>query len=134
MGRYQGAQRKGGTGMKQTLKVNNMPPSLTKYRNMHYQVINNQKQEWESIIGWLVKEQKIQPMQQIKMTYEFYFRNRTEHDPDNYACCAKFINDGLVKAVVLPRDNFVHIKEFTVKQGGVCKQPYILIHMEEVSA
>lgn len=121
-------------GITQTIRVNNMPPNLNVYRNMHYQELNKAKKEWERIIFWLVKEQKIQPVTKIRQTYEFWFKNKGEHDPDNYACCAKFINDGLVSAGILPRDNFDHIQSFTVEQGGISKQPYILIHMEEVSA
>jgi hypothetical protein len=120
--------------VKQILKVDGMPPSLTKYRNMHYQELNNIKKSWEEDVKLLVLEQKIKPMQRIDMTYEFYFLSNVEHDPDNYACCAKFINDGLVNAGILPRDNFKHIREFKVRQGGVSKKPYILITMEEVSA
>lgn len=120
--------------MIQTLKVHNMPPNLNKYRNMHYRELDKQKKEWETVVYWLVKEQKIKPFTKpIRQVYEFYFKDRREHDPDNYACCAKFINDGLVNAGILSRDNFDHIEEFTVRQGGISKQPYILVRMEEVA-
>jgi hypothetical protein len=121
--------------MIQTLRVNNMPPNLNEYRNLHFRTLDKQKKEWEQIVGWLVKEQKIKPFSKpIKQTYRFWFKTKNEHDPDNYACCAKFINDGLVSAGIFPRDNFDHIPSFTVEQGGFDKQPYILIEMEEVSA
>lgn len=119
--------------MRQTLRVNNIPPNLNIYRNMHHYALDKEKKEWETTVGWLVKEQKIKPHQKpIRQVYEFYFKDKREHDPDNYACCAKFINDGLVSAGVLARDNFAHINEFTVRQGGISKQPYILVHLEEV--
>lgn len=117
----------------QTLRVNNIPPNLNKYRNMHYQELDRQKKEWADVVFWLVKEQKLKPFTRpIKQTYEFWFKTTNEHDPDNAACCAKFLNDGLVAAGILKNDNFDHIVEFTVKQGGVDKKPYILITMEEV--
>lgn len=109
-----------------------MPPNLNVYRNMHYRELDKQKKEWANIIKLLVLKQKIQPVAQINQTYEFFFKDKREHDPDNYACCAKFINDGLVAAGVLERDNFGIIHEFTVKQGGFSKQPYILVHLDEV--
>lgn len=115
--------------MTQTIRINNMPPNLNKYRNMHHYQLDKAKKEWAQIIGWIVKEQKIKPMERIHQTYEFWFKDKREHDPDNYACCAKFINDGLVDAGILPRDNFDHIPTLTVKQGGISKQPYILVHM-----
>lgn len=121
--------------MNQVLRVNNMPPNLNEYRNMHYRTLDKQKKEWETIVGWLVKEQKIHPVTgPIRQIYRFWFKDKREHDPDNYACCAKFINDGLVSAGILPRDNFEHIPSFTVEQGGISKQPYILIHLQEVPA
>ena len=119
--------------MNQVLRVDNMPPNLNVYRNMHYRALDKEKKEWERVVGWLVKEQQIKPVGKIRQTYEFWFKDRREHDPDNYACCAKFINDGLVSAGVLQRDNFDHIETLTVKQGGISKQPYILVHMEEIA-
>ena len=117
----------------QTLRVDNMPPNLNVYRNMHYRDLNKQKKQWEAIVRVLVRTQKIQPMSKIRQRYEFWFKDAREHDPDNYACCAKFINDGLVSAGILPRDNFNHIPSLTVEQGGISKQPYILVHMEEIA-
>lgn len=119
--------------MIQTLIVNNMPPNLNEYRNLHYRELDKQKKEWATIIGWLVKEQKLKPVSgPIQQTYRFWFKDKREHDPDNYACCAKFINDGLVAAGILPRDNFDHIPKFSVEQGGISKKPYIEIEMEEL--
>lgn len=119
--------------MNQTIRINNMPPNLNEYRNMHYYKLDSEKKHWEQTIRFIVKEQKIAPVTKIRQTYEFWFKDKREHDPDNYACCAKFINDGLVSAGIIPRDNFDHIEQLTVRQGGVSKQPYILIHMEEIA-
>lgn len=119
--------------MRQIFRVDNMPPNLNVYRNMHYRDLDKEKKMWERIVKVLVKQQKIKPVTKINQTYEFWFKDKREHDPDNYACCAKFINDGLVSAGVLQRDNFDHIETFTVKQGGISKLPYILIHLEEIA-
>lgn len=118
--------------MMQTIHIDGMPPNLNVFRNMHYREKNKQKKRWAGIVQQLVIEQQIQPMSKIHMRYEFWFKDKREHDPDNYACCAKFINDGLVDCGVLLRDNFDHIKSLTVCQGGINKRPYILIHMDEV--
>lgn len=120
--------------MIQTLRVNDIPSSLNKYRNMDYHSLDKEKKEWERVVHWLVKEQKLQPFTKpIKQTYSFWFQDKRVHDPDNYACCAKFLNDGIVKAGILQNDSFDHIVELTIKQGGISKKPYILIHMEEVN-
>lgn len=118
--------------MNQILRVDGMPPNLNVYRNLHYFELNKQKKHWSDVVAALVKEQDIKPMKRIHQRYEFWFRDKREHDPDNYSCCAKFLQDGLVDAGILPRDNFDVIKSFTVNQGGISKRPYILIHMEEV--
>ena len=120
--------------MRQTLKIVDMPPNLNEYRNMHYRKLDKLKKEWAVKVRAQALIQGIQPVDIIHQTYEFYFKDRREHDPDNYACCAKFINDGLVACGILPRDNFNVIKEFIVKQGGICPEPYILIHLQEVGA
>lgn len=120
--------------MIQTLTVNNFPPTQNELRRMHFREQAKKKLEWEGIVGWLVKQQKIQPVEKAMITYEFYFKNERRRDPDNYAACAKAIQDGLVKAGILPDDNFNHVPELTIRQGGVSKQPYILVILDEVSA
>jgi hypothetical protein len=118
--------------LNQVLRIDGeLPPNLNKYRNLHYMALDKQKKQWAKIIKTLVQEQQIEPMTRIHQRYEFWFKDRREHDPDNYACCAKFINDGLVDAGILPRDNFEVIVSLTVNQGGISKRPYILIHMTE---
>jgi Holliday junction resolvase RusA-like endonuclease len=96
---------------------------------MHFQNIAKEKLEWERIVGWCVKEQKIEPVEKANITYEFWFKDKKRRDPDNYAASAKMLQDGLVKAGILPDDNFNHVPELTIKQGGISKQPYILIHL-----
>ncbi len=120
-------------GISQTLRVTDIPPNLNVYRNMHYFKLDKEKKKWEVLVHRWIAEQDIVPMQQIHMVYEFWFKTNIEHDPDNYACCAKFINDGIVSAGILPRDNFKHIKSLTVVEGGICKQPYILVHLREIT-
>lgn len=115
----------------QVIRINNMPPNLNVYRNLHFRTLDKEKKEWAKIVKMIVLEQKIKPMERIHQVYEFFFKDKREHDPDNYACCAKFLNDGLVGAGILPRDNFDHIVTLTIKQGGISAQPYILIHMME---
>lgn len=77
-----------------------------------------------------IEENNIKPMKYAKITMKFWFRDKRRHDPDNYAVCAKFIFDGIVKAGILKDDTFEEIHSFTVMQGGINKQPYILVEME----
>ena len=120
--------------MEQTLRVEGIPPNLNEYRRIHFRTIAKKKIEWAQQIKQHLLEQGISPMNKIIQRYEFFFRDKRDHDPDNYSCCAKFINDSLVENGIIPNDNFDHIIHFTVSQGGFSKRPYILIHMTEVSA
>ncbi|CAH1205715.1 hypothetical protein PAECIP111893_02400 [Paenibacillus plantiphilus] len=119
--------------MNQTIRVNNIPPTLNEVRRMHYQQISKDKKEWERIIGWIVKEQKIAPVTgPVIMTYEFFFRDNKKRDPDGYGFSAKYIQDGLVKAGILQDDSFKHVPELRIKLGGKSSQRHILVHLEAV--
>lgn len=118
--------------MMQIIHIDGMPPNLNKYRNMHFHALDKEKKQWEKVIAALVQEQQIQPMTKIHMRYEFWFKDKRRRDADNYSCCAKFIQDGLVDAGILQDDDFEHVVSLTVCQGGISKRPHILIHMEDV--
>lgn len=122
--------------MIQTLTLHGpMPPHLSKYRNMHFFALNNEKKKWHDLVWKEVHHQGITPIKtRIKMTYVFFFPTRARHDPDNYACVAKFINDALVDNGVLIDDSFQFISEFKVVQGGNSKPGRIEIIMEEEKA
>ena len=120
--------------MHQTIRINNIPPTQNELRRMHYHQVASEKKEWERIVSIIVREQKIQPVDQVKVTYEFCFKDKKRRDPDNYAASAKMLQDGLVKAGILPDDNFNHVHELTIKRGETNKHPHILIHLLEVSA
>lgn len=118
----------------QTLRVNNLPPTLNEIRRLHFQQVAREKKEWKHIVGWLVKEQKIKPVSgPVIVTYEFYFKDSRKHDPDNYSASAKFLQDGLVESGILSDDSFGPVVELRLKQGGIDKQPYILVKLEEVN-
>lgn len=118
--------------MIQTLRIEGIPMNLNTYRNAHFHLLNKEKHLWEQAVGVAVKQQGIQPLVRCKVTMEFYFKDKRRHDPDNYACCAKFILDGMVKAGILTDDNFEVIEMLSVKQGGISKKPYLLIEIEGI--
>lgn len=118
----------------QTLRINGIPMSLNVYRNAHYYQLNKEKETWEKVVAVSVKEQQIKKVERCRITFEFYFKDKRKHDPDNYSASAKFLLDGMVKAGVLDDDNFSVIEELSLKQGGICKEPYILIHLEDADA
>lgn len=118
----------------QTLRINGIPMSLNVYRNAHYYQLNKEKETWEKVVAVSVQEQQIKKVERCRITFEFYFKDKRKHDPDNYSASAKFLLDGMVKAGVLDDDNFSVIEELSLKQGGISKEPYILIHLEDSDA
>lgn len=116
--------------MIQKLRIEGIPMALNKYRNAHYFQLNKEKQDWERIVAVAVKQQGIVSVKRCTIEMEFYFKDKRRHDPDNYACCAKFILDGMVKAGILTDDNFEIIEMLSVKQGGISKKPYLIIEIE----
>jgi len=119
--------------MRQTIRIEGIPPNLNITRNLHHYKSNSEKRMWSDVVALLVKQQAIKPVTKVKQTFEFYFQDKRRHDPDNYAACAKWINDGLVNAGILPDDNFTYIESLTIEQGGFSKQPYVLVHLLDVS-
>lgn len=119
--------------MNQTLKVHGIPPSQNELKRMHYMKIHNEKMKWEHVVKVLVMEQKIKPVDKVIVTYEFWFKTNQRRDADNYAACAKMLQDGLVKAKILTDDNFNIVKELRIKHGGVSDKPYVLIHLEDAA-
>jgi Holliday junction resolvase RusA-like endonuclease len=117
--------------MKQTLIVDELPMNLNVYRNCHYYKSNNEKIKWEHKMKALVEEQDIKPVKRAVVRFTFYFKGKRRRDPDNYAACAKFIFDGLVKANILQDDNFDFIPSFIVKFGGYLqkRESYIKIDL-----
>ncbi|CAB4128305.1 hypothetical protein UFOVP103_34 [uncultured Caudovirales phage] len=107
--------------------------NLNTFRNAHYFQLNKEKIEWEKIVSVAVNQQNIIPVDRCNITMEFYFKDKRRRDPDNYACCAKFILDGLVKSKIMQDDNFAVVESLTVKQGGINKKPYINILLEELN-
>lgn len=120
--------------MRQEFKIFGIPMNLNEYRNAHFQVLNQQKKMWERLTIAESIAQKIQPVKRCQLTIHYFFKDRRKHDPDNYAASLKFILDGLVKAKILPDDNFDVIDSITIRQGGIDKKPYLIIQMDEIDA
>lgn len=122
--------------MNQVMMVEGIPPNLNKYRNMHFHALDKEKKAWGRKVQSLVLHQRLKPIKgSIVMTYRFFFRTNARHDPDNYACCAKFINDALVENGILTDDSFEFIKELRIVEGGIAgvkRGGFIEVWMEEI--
>ena len=116
--------------MKQTLILQGMPMSLNPFRNAHYRELHKEKQVWELIVRNEAKLQGLKPMQEVNIVAWFHFKDKRDHDPDNYAACLKPIMDGLVKAGIIPDDSFKYVKDLRIREGKFEKRAYITLEME----
>lgn len=97
------------------ITIPDIPPSNNKYMGrgskatqaFTYQA---EKKKWQSVIGWLVREQKWaqNPFKKAVVEITYYFKDKRRRDPDNYS--GKFILDSLVRAGVLQDDSFGNIE------------------------
>ena len=116
----------------QILRIDGIPPTQNEFRRMHHFEIAKRKKDWEDIVMMEVKRQSIQKVDKVKMRYVFHFANNRRRDSDNYATSCKFIQDGLVKAGILPDDDFEHVLELSIGRGWNAKKPYIEIEMVDI--
>jgi Holliday junction resolvase RusA-like endonuclease len=116
----------------QILRIEGIPPTQNEFRRMHHFEIAKRKKEWEEIVRMEVKRQSIEKVEKVIMTYFFHFADNRKRDADNYATSCKFIQDGLVKAGILPDDDFEHVLELSIGRGWNAKKPYIEIEMVDI--
>lgn len=116
----------------QSLKLLGIPPTLNEVRRMHYQVQAKEKKKWEKIVMIESKVQKLQPVENpVIVTYRFHFVDARIRDPDGYAYSAKACQDGLVKAGILPDDNFKIVKELRIAEGERRKVAGITVEIRD---
>lgn len=116
----------------QKLVLLGIPMNLNVYRNAHFFTLNQEKNKWETMVYLSCREQNIKPVEQCHITFEFCFSDRRKHDPDNYALCAKFLLDGLVKAGVLSDDNFDVVQSMTVRRGEPQERKQVIVWIKEI--
>lgn len=68
---------------------------------------NTIKQKYKSFAEWLARYYNLDGLnlEQLKITYDFYFDSNRSRDIDNYGLTNKLLLDGFVSAKVLPDDN-----------------------------
>lgn len=118
---------------KLTLIVNNIPPSLNVIERMHHIKRNKMKSEWEWIVGWEAKIQKIipsSPYKKCKVRLIYHFRDDRGRDPDNYN--GKWTIDGMKKIGILANDTFDNV-DLKAEKGSVDrKNPHMEITIERM--
>ncbi|MCR8633463.1 hypothetical protein [Paenibacillus radicis (ex Xue et al. 2023)] len=113
------------------LKINSIPPSLNVIERMYRFKRQKAKDEWESLVGWEAKLQKIIPNQAIqkcKVRLIYHFIDNRGRDPDNYN--GKWTLDGLRKIGIIANDTFKHVDLKAVLGEVDRKNPHMEVIIE----
>jgi Holliday junction resolvase RusA-like endonuclease len=62
------------------------------------------RKDWKEQTFWLCKEQRIPPLERVRVEAVIFFRTAQRRDYDNYGTLFKPLMDGLVLAGVIPDD------------------------------
>lgn len=109
--------------------INDIPPSLNKYLNMHWAKRNETKKDWKKYIVESILKSGLTLIKSndIIITITYYFKTKASHDFDNYS--GKWIMDGLKldpkskygNVGLILDDSSKHIKELRIRFGVVDK-------------
>lgn len=93
---------------KKTGKVREYPLNLNKYRNTHYYILNEMKQLFTDTI---VSSTDIKGIPKLDRVFLIYIHHAGRLCDTNNVCSVvdKFFQDTLVKAEIIPDDNFKHV-------------------------
>lgn len=114
---------------RKTLKLN-----LNVYRNAHWTQLDKAKKNFNKLALILLRGEKpIKPP--IKMTFELWIPNATEVDLSNVCSVVdKFATDCVVKAGIIPDDNYKYLKQATYIYRGIDrKRPRCEITVEHMA-
>lgn len=103
-----------------------------KYRNTHYQVLNQAKKIYaEDVANQLAK---LPEMEMVHLTLTVFPSTKRLCDLDNIASVhLKFFLDALTEAGKLPDDNYQHVPYYAVRIGSIDKDnPRVEILIEEI--
>ena len=95
--------------------------NLNNYRNAHFRVLAKAKKIYTENLLW---ELKTAPkFEMVSLRYRYYHHNKGKIDISNpCSIIDKFACDALVKAGVLPEDNYNHVVRVVYEWGGVDKE------------
>lgn len=117
------------------MKINKIPKamSLNSFRNTHYHVVNNLKQEYKHFVRLSMQEssEKIRPLKTPIKTV-FYFANWRNRDLDNEAICIKNFHDSLTELGMIPDDSRKYLKAYSVEELDVKGDYYNVEIIEDI--
>lgn len=113
-------------------KPKNYALNLNVYRNTHFIQLNNSKVLFDTLIQPRIKNLVIKPPFIIR--YTLYIGSNRECDVANVCSIVdKYFCDALVKAKIIPDDNYKYLKGVSYEFGSVDKDnPRVDAQIEEI--
>lgn len=117
--------------MEQTFEIPGRFVSLNEFYRMHRYEQHVTKEEHDGRVALCAKAAGIKPARG-RITYHVHWveQNR-KRDLDNVAFGKKFVQDGLVKAGIIPNDTHHEIEGFSDSFGYDAKNPRIIVTIKE---
>jgi hypothetical protein len=102
------------------------------YRNAHFTIQNSVKKHYnnlvQELIGHLAPEE---PMLSYKVSYKYYYKNRSTDLSNVCSLISKFVNDSFQELGFVVDDNVQHLREETFSVGGLdTTNPRVVVRLE----
>jgi hypothetical protein len=108
--------------------------NLNQYRNMHYRVLNSTKQRYSELIQPMIPKAHKPFKVPVRLVYTLYWGSKRRCDISNICSIVdKYSCDAIVKAGILPDDDYKNVQEVVYKWGGIDKDfPRCELVIEEI--
>lgn len=117
--------------MEQTFTIQGRFCSLNEFYRLHHYAQGKTKAEHEQRVIEAAKSAGIKPV--ARCTYSvLWIEQNHRRDLDNVAYGKKFIQDGLVKAGIIPNDTADYIAGFSDSFAYDAKDPRIIVTIHEI--
>lgn len=117
--------------MEQTFEIPGRFVSLNEFYRMCPMEQHRTKAEHDGRVAWCAKAAHVRPCQG-RMTYHvLWVEQNRRRDLDNVAFAKKFIQDGLVKAGIIPNDTHHEIAGFSDDFDYDAKNPRIIVTIRD---
>ena len=117
--------------MEQTFTIQGRFCSLNEFYRLHHYAQGKTKADNEARVIEAVKQAGIKPVTRCTY-YVLWVEPNHRRDLDNVAFGKKFIQDGLVKAGIIPNDTADYIAGFSDSFAYNAKEPRIIVTIHEI--
>ncbi|AUR96424.1 RusA-like crossover junction endodeoxyribonuclease [Vibrio phage 1.224.A._10N.261.48.B1] len=120
---------------RKTQKPNKIALNVNQYRNLHFQILNNLKKTFASVIEPQLKRKCPVFTERIAIKYELHWHNNSRVDLGNVCSIVdKFFSDCLVNSGRIADDDIKHLPKifFDVGSIGKVNKPYVVVYVKQL--